>query len=148
DPMPEPAPLPAPLLAAKEENEATAPQPEPAEPMADATDANADEVTLSLGDRTYRVRGLAKNLSHEALRVNVLASRGDLFHVDTLDLYSSRQRGAFVKQAALEMKTPEQTIKEDIGHLLRRLEEIQEERIKQTLEPKVKEVKLSDEETR
>jgi len=31
--------------------------------------------------------------------VNLLASRGDGFHVDTLDLYAARQRAVFIKQA-------------------------------------------------
>ena len=43
-----------------------------------------------------------KELSYDVLNVNLLASRGDDFHVDTLDLYSARQRTAFVKQAAIE----------------------------------------------
>ena len=55
------------------------------------------------GDRRYRVRGLAKNLSYDVLKVNLMASRGDGFHVDTLDLYAARQRAAFIKQAAMEM---------------------------------------------
>ena len=49
------------------------------------------------------MRGLGKNLSHELMKVNLLASRGEGFHVDTLDLYSARQRAAFIKQAAAEM---------------------------------------------
>jgi hypothetical protein len=53
---------------------------------------------------------------------------------------------AFVKQAASELKVEDDVVKHDLGALLRRLEELQDERIKQALEPKVKEVKLSDEE--
>ena len=54
---------------------------------------NGDEIIITQGDRRYRVRGLGKNISYEVLRVNVLVSgtnlRGEqLFHVDTLDLYS------------------------------------------------------------
>ena len=36
-----------------------------------------DEITITRGDRRYRIRGLAKNLSHDLLKVNVLVSRGD-----------------------------------------------------------------------
>jgi hypothetical protein len=57
------------------------------------------------------VRGLNKNLSHELMRVNLLASKGDGFHVDTLDLYSARKRAAFVKQAAAEMALDEETLR-------------------------------------
>ena len=56
-----------------------------------------DEIIIHQGDRRYRVRGLAKNMSYELLRVNLLVSgtntRGEsVFHVDTFDLYSARQR--------------------------------------------------------
>ena len=63
----------------------------PAEPVAQVS---GDEITIHENERRYRIRGLAKNLSHELLKVNLLVSRGDLFHVDTLDLYSARQRAA------------------------------------------------------
>ena len=33
-----------------------------------------DEVMINFGNRRYRIRGLCKNLSVDALRVNVLAS--------------------------------------------------------------------------
>jgi hypothetical protein len=59
-------------------------------------EAASGEVTFTFGDRRYRVRGLDKNLSHGQLKVNLLAARGEGLHVDTLDLYSSRQRGAFI----------------------------------------------------
>ena len=111
-----------------------------------SSDAKADEVTLTFGDRRYRIRGLSKNTTHGQLRVNLFLARGDAVHVDTLDLYSHRQRVAFMKQAASELKVEDEVVKRDIAALLRRLEEIQDERIKQALEPKVKEVTLSDEE--
>ena len=68
-----------------------------------------DEVVLRFGDRRWRVRGLGKNAAVEQLRVNVLVSRerqsaeGSGFFVDTLDLYTARQRLRFVKQAAEEL---------------------------------------------
>ena len=130
-------------LAAKEE--LTRPVAEAA-PTIDAAPAAADELVIEFGDRRYRVRGLQKNLSHDALRVNVLASRGDRVHVDTLDLYSARQRAAFVKQAAAEIESHEDTVKRDLGQLLLKLEAAQDELIKKALEPKVTDVKLSDDE--
>jgi DNA primase len=138
----QPAPaLPVPALsslAAKEEQPTEAP-PAPA--------GETEDVVLTFADRRYRVRGLEKNLSHDQLRVNLLAARGDDMHVDTLELYSSRQRSAFVKQAAAEMKVSEEIVAREIGRVLLRLEEIQAERIRKALEPKVKEVKLTDDET-
>ena len=127
------APAPAPSLslaaiAAKEER---------------AADSKSDEVTLSFGDRRYRIRGLQKNLSYDCLRVNLLASREDGLHVDTLDLYSARHRVAFVKQAALELGIGEDVVKKDVGKVLLALEEQQEERIRRALEPKSREVSLT-----
>jgi DNA primase len=108
-----------------------------------AGDTTADEVTLTFGDRRYRVRGLAKNLSYDCLRVNLLASREEGFHVDTLDLYSARHRAAFIKQAAVELGASEETVKKDLGKILLALEEEQEKRIRQTLQPKANEVSLT-----
>ena len=95
-----------------------------------------DEIAITLGDRRYRVRGLAKNLSYDVLKVNLLAARGDGFHVDTLDLYAARQRAVFIKQAADEMGVKEDVVKHDLGHVLRKLEELQDEQIRKALEPK------------
>jgi DNA primase len=133
-------------LAAKEELHR--PAAGAATATADAAEASpaADELVIEFGDRRYRVRGLQKNLSHDALRVNVLASRGDRVHVDTLDIYSARQRAAFVKQAAAELESHEDTVKRDLGQLLLKLEAAQDELIKQALEPKTRDVKLSDDE--
>ncbi len=106
-------------------------------------DTTGDEVTLTFGDRRYRVRGLSKNLSYDCLRVNLLASREEGLHVDSFDLYSARHRAAFAKQAAIELEASEETVKKDVGKVLLALEEQQEERIRQALEPKTKEVVLS-----
>jgi DNA primase len=138
DGAPPPAGVPEPLPAAAE------PMPSLAAPA--VPDASADELTLTFGDRRYRVRGLARNTSHGALRVTLFLSRGDAVHVDTLDLYAHRQRAAFIKQAASELKVEEDVVKRDLGALLRQLEELQDERIRQVLTPKAKEVALSDEE--
>jgi hypothetical protein len=43
-----------------------------------------EEIVITLVDRRYRVHGLGKNLSYNLLKVNVLAFRGEGFHVDTL----------------------------------------------------------------
>jgi DNA primase catalytic core len=110
-----------------------------------------EDIFIVQGDRRYRVRGLNKNMSYELLRINVLVSgttpRGEsAFHVDTLDLYSARQRGVFMKQAAEELEIKEDVIRRDLGRVLMKLEELQDEQIKQALAPKEAEVKLTDEE--
>jgi len=162
---------PAPL-AAKEEKPATTtstppttstPSTTPTAPAAPTTETpDLDEVTLGLGDRRYRLRGLRKNLSWGVLKLNVLVTREGAeaealfappsplagFFVDTLDLYSARQRSAFEKQAAHELGVTDETIKRDLGQVLRRAEDLQQEAIRKTLEPKARAVHLSDEETR
>ncbi len=62
-------------------------------------ESKGDEVTITEGDRRYRIRGMAKNLSPDLLKVNVLATRGDAIHVDTLDLNVDRQRRLWKRKA-------------------------------------------------
>jgi len=84
------------------------PAPLPATRDEDDTVISDHEVTFKFGDRTWRVRGLAKNMSFETLRVNLLIRRGEDFHVDGLDLYNAKHRTAFIAQAAAELSvTPE-----------------------------------------
>jgi DNA primase catalytic core len=104
-----------------------------------------DEVTITEGDRRYRIRGLGKNLSQDLLKVNVLATRGDAIHVDTLDLNVDRQRAAFIKRAAEELGVQEDVIHKDLGRVFLRLEVLRSEQIRKTLEHKEEEVKLSPE---
>ncbi len=121
--------------------------PLPPAPLADAPlEIRGDEIVMRCGDRRYRVRGLAKNLSFDQMKVNVLASRGDQFHVDTIEMYAARQRALFIKQAAEEMNVKEDVVKRDFGKLLLKLEELQDEQIRKTLEPKEQTVTLTDEE--
>ena len=105
----------------------------------------AHEMILSRGDRRYRVRGFAKNLSYETIKVNLMASRGDGFHVDTLNLYAAHQCTAFIKQAAMEMGLKEDVVRTDLKRLLGKLEQIQHEQITQTLEPKSETVAINAE---
>jgi len=94
------------------------------------------------------VRGLAKNLSFDQMRVNVLASRGEQFHVDTIELYAARQRALFIKQTADEMAVKEDVVKRDMGRLLLKLEELQDEQIRRATQPQQKVVEISDDDQR
>ena len=105
-----------------------------------------DEITLQEESRRYRIRGLQKNLSHELLKVNLLVSCGDLFHVDTLDLYSARQRAAFTKQASEELHLKEETLRRDLGRVLMQLEKLQDEQIRKILSPDTPQVEMTTEE--
>ncbi|MDB4913028.1 MAG: primase [Gemmatimonadetes bacterium] len=101
------------------------------------TERRGDDVFCVISDRSYRVRGLAKNLSPDALRVNLLAKRGEDVHVDTLDLYVARVRGLFIVQAAKELGLSEETIKRDVGAVIPALETLVAEQIAATLAPTV-----------
>ncbi|MGO8934101.1 MAG: CHC2 zinc finger domain-containing protein [Terracidiphilus sp.] len=105
-----------------------------------------EEIVMVLGDRRYRIRGLAKNLAFDVLmKVNVLIDRGEVFHVDTLDLYSVRARSGFMAQAARELNVTEDVIRHDLGRVLRKLEELQEKQIEKTLQPAEKAVMPAEE---
>ena len=95
-----------------------------------------DDILFTLGDRAWRIRGLAKNLSYEALRVQIRVTRNEAFHLDTRDLLSAKQREAFLREAAAELHQPEDLLKRDLGRILLKLEELQEQNIRRALEPK------------
>ena len=101
------------------------------------TEVKDGEVLMTLGDRRYRVRGLNKNLALDVvLKVNVMVSRNDAFHVDTVDLYAPRAKATFIVQASIELNVKDDVIRHDLGKVLRKLESLQEKNVQQTLEPK------------
>jgi hypothetical protein len=111
-----------------------------------SAEVKPDGLIIQLEDRQWRIRGMSKNMSYEILRVNARVSKAEKFYLDNLDLYSARQRLTFVKQAAAELEVDEEIIKKDLGKLLLKLEALQDEQIKQTLEPKKKEIVLTEKE--
>ena len=81
---------------------------------------DGDELIVVLGDRRWRVRGLRRNTSFDALRVNVLVSivGAERFNVDTLDLYAARARAAFIKATGDELSLQDDVVKRDLGRVL------------------------------
>jgi DNA primase catalytic core len=126
-------------LAAKEETRTPA---LPASPVPPAPHVEAEaqvrenEVVMAFGERRWRVRGLAKNLAYDVMKVNVLASQGERFHVDTLDLYSAKARTSYLTQAAIELSVSDEVLKVDLGRVLLKLEELQDAAIRKVLEPR------------
>lgn len=133
------------LAARKEPIEPPMPQ-QTSQPSEPETEIRDEEVIITLDDRRWRVRGLQKNMSYDQLKVNILVSRKEAFFVDTFDLYSARGRAAFLKQASEELRLKEDVVRMDLGKVLMKLEELQDAQIKQTLEPKEKQVVLTPEE--
>lgn len=107
-------------------------------------DVSEHEVVMTLDNRHYRIRGLTKNLSYEQLKINLLIKEGDAFHVDTFDIYSARHRASYIKQAAQELALSEDIIKCDLGKVLLKLEELQDQQIKGTLAKKEQQPAMSD----
>jgi DNA primase len=127
-------PIPEPLQASP------LPDVPPADVPAEQTDT---DLVLVYGDRRYRVRGWKKPLNPEALKVNLLASRGERFHVDSFDLYNAKARAAFVKQAGTELGEAEDVLKHDLGRVLLKLEEVQTEALQAAMTKKDKRPPLS-----
>ena len=122
--------------------------PLPAAPHTDLPDAQESDnaLVITVGDRRYRLRGLDKNGSFDVLKVNLLVARGEVVHVDTFDLYQSRARAGFIKQAALELGVAEDVIKGDLSRVLLKCEALQEVALRAALTPKAPPA-LSDAET-
>ena len=90
-----------------------------------ATPAAHDELILDMGPRRWRVRHIAKNPSPGSLRVNVMVSLGERFHVDTVDLYSAKARTGFVEAGAAELRCERDTLKAELGQVLLATEDTQ-----------------------
>ncbi len=97
---------------------------------------DADEIVLVIGDRTWTVRGLAKNTGFESLKVTLRVTCAEKWHLDQLDLCVARQRQSFIETAAAETLLKAELVKRDLGHVLRKLEELQEARLKAESAPK------------
>ncbi|MFN9025498.1 MAG: CHC2 zinc finger domain-containing protein [Akkermansiaceae bacterium] len=153
----EPSFLVAPELAAPAKPEPASEPPQDAPPDSNKItfeNKGPDELHAVLGDRAYRVRGLARNLSYETIKVQLKVTfaenspTGSVFHLDNaLDLCSAKAREHFIKAAAEETKLRPDILKRDLGRLLLALEELQEEHIRKATEPKTAAApKLADEE--
>ena len=105
-----------------------------------------DSITFIRDDRRYRVRGMERNTNNFALKVNILASRDDLVHLDSFDMVKSRSRASFIKATAAELFVDAEVIKRDIGQLLLKLEVLREQRLTDATAPKCKSVELTPKE--
>ncbi len=105
----------------------------------DVTQTANGELAFVFGERAWRIRGWQKNLGPDQMRVNAQVRRQGVdgaYHVDTLDVYSAKARGLYLKAAAVELGSQEETLKRDLGRILLKLESLQDEAIQQTLAPK------------
>ncbi len=127
---------------------APAPEPvSPPSPPAPDVEIRPEEVVVSLGERSYRVRGFSKNSTPDALRINLMVRYGELLHVDTLDLYSAKQRGVFAGMVARELGCKEEQVRRDLGTVLLRLEDVQAEALRAAAEREPAAPTMSEAET-
>ena len=104
-----------------------------------------NEIIIPIGNRSYRIRGLARNTNgFDSMKVNVLARKGEAFFVDTLDIYAARGRNAFIKEASRELALEEEIIKRDLGKVLLKLEELQDSFALANVEANHKKIELSE----
>ncbi len=113
------------------------------QPQEIPAEQKGEDIEIRLGDRSYRIRGLARNQSFEVLKINLRLMCGALFHVDSFDLYNARHRATFINTAAVELQLKAEIIKKDLGKVLLKLEELQDERINKTLAGKEQEVAMT-----
>jgi DNA primase catalytic core len=133
----------APVAPALPEPTIASPLP-PAPAIDTPTELNDAELVLTYGERRYRVRGWKRPLNPEALKVNLLVSKDERFHVDSFDLYQAKARAAFVKQAGIELGEAEDVLKHDLGRVLLKLEELQSAHLQAALKTEDKGVTLTD----
>ena len=101
---------------------------------------------MIIGNRSYRIRGLAKNQTFDVMKINLRVMADNWYHVDNLDLYNARHRTMFINTAADELQLKADIIKKDLGKVLLKLEDLQDEQINKTLEPKKQEITLTEKE--
>ena len=90
--------------------------PEPASGNHVAAPARDEAIALSRDGVTYHAR--VHSLLLGRLRATVKATKGDVFHVDTLDLYASRSRAEFAKRASKALAVDAQVIESALLALL------------------------------
>ena len=115
-------------------------------PTLESSDTSSNDWRLQLGHRTsqgahyfqlglrhYRVLGLAQNKSPAALRVCLRVEkhhedRGDVlgWHLDTLDLYSSKARNAYAMASALELSLDTEILHSDLAKITSALESLRD----------------------
>jgi len=81
-----------------------------------------DEVFVHSDSRSWRVRGAANraNAEGELLRValSVTEASSGRFHLDTLDLYSARQRSAFLNAAVTELRVERDALATELAEVI------------------------------
>jgi DNA primase catalytic core len=81
-------------------------------------------LSITCDSRQYRIRGVSLH-NLERLRVNIRATYGEKYHIDTLDLYQSRARHYFSAQLAKIFGLDAATIDGDLLFIINQIESFQ-----------------------
>jgi DNA primase len=128
---------------------APAAPPPQASDVRSAVEARGEELRIAIEERRWRVRGVGSATSFESLRVNLLVAREprrgeEVFHLDTLDLYSARARGNFARAAGKELGLSQELVARDLGRVLLACEEHAERAVREAQAPAEPEARLSE----
>jgi DNA primase catalytic core len=97
--------------------------PAPSPPLSEkAAPTRSEGIVLTRGGVTYQARVQGNVLGR--LRVTVKATRGETFHVDSLDLYASRSRTEFARRAAKVLGVEASALEADLLALLVEAEKV------------------------
>jgi DNA primase catalytic core len=91
------------------------------------------ELVFRRGELAYRLRVYPAVMGR--LRATVKLERGSRFHIDTLDLYSSRSRTEFSRRVSKALDLDEGSIESDLLKLLVEAEKVSNEEPKETSKP-------------
>jgi hypothetical protein len=85
-------------------------------------------------DRQYRIRGVSLH-NFERLRVNIRASCGTVFHIDSLDLYQSRARRTFAVHLAKLFQVELPMVEADLLYMVGVIEAYQAQLLDEERQP-------------
>ncbi|MEW6558211.1 MAG: hypothetical protein AB1349_12830 [Elusimicrobiota bacterium] len=104
-----------------------------------------EKVLFEFGKRKYEVKEL-DDINPERLRVNIKASGETIFHIDTIDLYSSNSRANFIRQVAELYEVENRVIKSDLCSIITKLEKMREKKEIKTTDEKIYQMTVDEEE--
>lgn len=101
------------------------------------------QITFDFCARSYRIRGLTATRLDQ-LKVNIKLATSDSYHLDTLDLYSSKQRQVFVSQARKILNLDPGLINSDFSVMVEHLENLQAKLLEESKQKKEDRIQMSE----
>lgn len=104
-----------------------------------------DSVLFQNCKKSYRVKGLNLN-GQDTLKISLKVQNDKDMHLDTLDLYSARQREIFIRQTKKLLDLDEACLQRDLNFLVDELEKIQAKHVEKMDAGDVLKSAMTDEE--